>query len=135
MLKRKFVSYSVFVFLTLLICTIDAAACVCTVYGVPQCARFSNSDAVFVGRIVSIQKPSKKQVEKSEDPSKQLIYFRVEHRLKNVDSKWIRVATDYQDSCEYENISVGQRWRVFAQKDNNGNLFFSKCGGSRKIDN
>jgi hypothetical protein len=137
MLKRKFVSYSVFVFLALLIGANTVSACTCIWRGMPQCARFSRADAVFVGRISSIQKPSKKQVEKAEGPLQQFIYFDVEHPLKNANSKKIRASTDYKNSCAYEDedIVVGQQWLVFAEKDNEGNLRFGKCGGSYKIDN
>jgi len=132
-MKQK-INYFVLTFAFLLfVCSIDVSACTCMVWFEPQCARFSSSAAVFVGRISSIKKPSKKQLKESDGFARQFIYFDVEHPLKNVISKQVRIATDYNTSCAYENISVGQRWLVYAAKNDDG-LVFGKCGGSHRID-
>ena len=125
-----------FVFSLFLIFVETVSACTCSYHGAPKCFRFSNADAVFVGRIIKFQKPSKKEIESPKYNHKQKVFFEIEQSLKGEKSKMIVASTDYMTSCDYPNISVGQRWLIFANKDeDNGELSFGACGGSFEISN
>lgn len=105
----------------------------CKVWDMPRCARYSGADTVFVGKISAIKKPSEKRLKASDGIPEQFVYFEVETPFKNAGSKTFEIATAYDSSCAYEDISVGQRWLVFATKDEDGGLYFGKCGGSFKV--
>ncbi len=109
-------------------------ACQCLVPK-PDCALYQESDAIFVGEITKIIKPTEKELkEDTEDFPTQKIFFKVKRSIKDVNANEIKLSTSYNTSCDFEGISVGQRWIVFAYRNENNEMMFGRCGGSRKVD-
>ncbi len=120
-------------------------ACTCSDYGVPSCKRYSDADAVFVGKIERITSAADEK--DASVTSKGLnsiswdslglivVHFKVEKSFKGVQSKILKALTYKGTSCDLK-VKKGQRWVVFASKDEEtGFLSFGSCGGNYEIEN
>jgi hypothetical protein len=122
----------------------EVNACTCLDYGIPKCSLFSGADAVFVGKIERITSAMG-----DKDASVQLggvgsissrgsgliwVHFTLEHAFKGVSGKIIKALTYRGTSCDL-GVKEGQRWLIFAHRDNEtSNLSFGACGGNGVIE-
>ena len=85
-------------------------ACQCSEHGTPVCASFGRSDAVFVGRLVSITalKPSPDKIYKYV-----ALHFVVEEPFKGISSKRVVVGSSTGNLCDSK-FSKGSRYLVYA---------------------
>lgn len=122
----------------------EVHACTCVDYGVPTCSLFSNADAVFVGkieRITSAIDDKNASVElggvgsiSSIGSGLIWVHFTLEHAFKGVNGKTVKALTYRGTSCDL-GVKKGQRWLIFAQRDDEtSNLSFGACGGSGAIE-
>jgi len=134
----KIFSLIVFCFLALVVYKQAVFACSCIGSDMPDCVRFKETDAAFIGKISKIEINPVKTEGIEEDTiyiQTKWVYFEVEHPLKGVSSLKTRVLTSHGTSCDFEGLKAGQRWLVFANQDDDGDLSFGKCGGSYQISN
>lgn len=119
-------------------------ACTCLDYGVPTCALFSRADAVFVGkieRITSAMGDKEANVQlggvgsiSSRGGGLIWVHFTLEHAFKGVSGKTAKALTYQGTSCDLE-VKQGQRWVIFAHRDNeSSNLSFGACDGNGAIE-
>ena len=122
----------------------EVHACTCIDYGPPTCSLFARADAVFVGKIARITSAMG-----DNDASVQLggvgsissrgsgliwVHFTLEHAFKGVSGKIIKALTYRGTSCDLS-VKEGQRWLIFAHRDNEtSNLSFGACGGNGAIE-
>ncbi|MGI8670110.1 MAG: hypothetical protein ACR2J3_09745 [Aridibacter sp.] len=131
---KYFIQTAIFFTFLLLCFAQNIFACQCLVPK-PDCALYQESDAIFVGEITKIIKPTEKELEEdTEDFPTQKIFFKVERSIKDVNANEIKLSTSYNTSCDFNDISVGQRWIVFAYRDKNNEMMFGRCSGSGKLD-
>ncbi len=136
-------STCLFSFLLTLFTVQSVIACTCIDYGVPTCKRFSDSDAVFIGKIERITSAAAEKYARV--TSKGLnsiswaslgmiaVHFKVEKSFKGVQDKIVKVLTYKGTSCDLE-IKKGQRWVVYASKnEETGFLSFGACGGNYRM--
>lgn len=122
----------------------EVNACTCLDYGVPTCALFSRADAVFVGKIERITSAMGDR-----DASVQLggvgsissrgggpiwVHFTIDYAFKGVSGETVKALTYRGTSCDL-GVKEGQRWLIFAHRDNETtNLSFGACGGNGTIE-
>ena len=101
-------------------------ACQCREYGVPICARYWRSDAVFVGQVVDIKL---KKTPDNED-TYLMITFMVEESFRGVSGPKVAVATATGTSCDIV-FKKDKRYLVYATRDNETRQFATgMCDGS-----
>lgn len=84
---------------------------------------YDNSDAVFVGEVVSEKK----------DGNIKTFDFNVEEYWKGADSKKIKI--NVYETMRYQAwFEVGESYLVYASKDEDGNLRVSRCSRSKNIE-
>src|ERR1043166_7524676 len=122
----------------------EVHACTCLDYGAPTCSLFARADAVFVGKVERITSAMG-----DNDASVQLgdvgsissrgsgliwVHFTLEHAFKGVSGKIIKALTYRGTSCDL-GVKEGQRWLIFAHRDNEtSNLSFGACGRNGVIE-
>lgn len=106
-------------------------ACSCAITSTK--AHVEYADAVFVGTLVSMEPPPRRQVMSSTDPN--TYTFSVQQPLKGQVSATTVVESAMSGaSCGWEGMEIGQRYIVFANGGHStwrGNL----CGGTRGAGN
>ena len=136
--------YLLSIFLILFACQ-SITACTCTDYGVPNCKRFSEADAVFVGKIERIvSAAAEKDASVTGEGLGSIswdsmglisVHFRVEKSFKGVAAaeKIMKVLTYKGTSCDLD-VKKGERWVVYASKhEKTGFLSFGACGGNGEV--
>lgn len=140
-MKRILITAGIFFF-----CSVSASvvvACTCTDYSIPTCKRFQSADATFFGKIERIT-----SAVGDKDANVSLggvgsissiqsgliwVHFKVEKAFRGNVGQRIKVLTYRGTSCDLE-VKQGQRWMVFAQKDDEtGFLSFGACGGNYEL--
>lgn len=105
-------------------------ACQCIEYDTPICARFSRSDAVFVGRVIDI-KPLRKRPDNVY--TYVMVRFAVQESFKGVSGREVGVATA-TTMCDTK-FKKGKRYLVYATHHESTNQFFTgMCTGTTLAD-
>jgi hypothetical protein len=111
----------------------ESRACQCAEHGTPVCASFWRSDAVFVGRLVSI---TSLKIKPDTTYKYVALNFVVEESLRGVSSKRVIVGTSTGNLCDSK-FEKGNRYLVYASLDTGANQLFTGgiCSPTRRADN
>lgn len=125
-----------FSFLAIILCLFlafasDVRACTCEEYGLPPCAAYWRADAVFVGSIIGITKPT----EGSRGVLPQAtLRFSIEQPYKGVKGTEVEVTTLWGTSCDGgdSQFKVGEQYLVYGHRDSaGGKLAIWPCDRTR----
>jgi hypothetical protein len=111
----KFLIISSFALLSAITCSASGTAQACTPVGgtEPPCSAYWKADAVFLGRIMGISKPTR-------DPKqlfdKVVLHFSVEQSYRGVEGREVDVTSITGTECDTK-FELGERWLVYARRN------------------
>lgn len=118
-------------------------ACTCISSYAPRIAEYSESNAVFVGKVQSVTKIRKSERAILGDGVDRIVTFRIEKNYKGIEpsTKLISLFADYNStSCSFavddrNGPRVGETWIVFAYRfqDKHNMSFGGSCNSSNKL--
>ena len=105
-------------------------ACTCAHYGVPVCAQFWQTDAVFVGQVTDIQVPKGDPG----SPPTATVHFIVEQPFRGISATQVDVETLHGTSCDM-GFKKGERYLVYAHFNGDAKqLFAGPCSGTELLE-
>lgn len=123
---------------------VASLACTCLDHSVPVCQYYKDAEAVFVGKVERITSAAgEKKATVSNGGVNSIswwsvglvfVHFKIESAFKGVQGTTVKALTYRGTSCDLE-IKKGQRWVIFAHKDDEtGFLSFGACGGNHEVE-
>ena len=108
-------------------------ACTCSDYNVPICARYWQSDAVFVGQLRDITPPPEPRPPQAMPLA--ILHFIVEQPFRGVTTPTVDVQTFSGTSCDIP-FRKGERYLVYGARGADSNeLFTGMCMGTDSVEN
>jgi hypothetical protein len=121
-MKTKFVSLS---FLIFAVFSGISYGCAAKEFGVPVCAYFTRSSAVFLGKALEIENLSGKE---DYPEGRRKVRFKVLQNFKGVENPTFTLLTSNQKADCGLKIKTGQTWIVYAGHDIDGKSFYGFRG-------
>src|SRR3954453_18264328 len=114
----------------LILSSTPVPGCQCAEYGVPICAAYWRSDAVFVGRLRDIT-PWAKQP--ADGLPMATLHFIVEQPFRGVTTATVDVQTTFGTMCDMKFVK-GKSYLIYADRDLESNqLFTGSCDRTRNV--
>src|SRR4030095_3945095 len=105
-------------------------ACTCVEYGVPVCAAYWRSDAVFVGQLKDI---TPRDLKSTNSPPIATLHFIVEQPFRGISTAEVDVGTLSGTSCDMEFVK-GRRYLIYAHRESQSNqLFAGACSRTTEL--